>query len=329
MPPPGVATRRTTGKRQAATRASGEDEVSLEEHLRRFRAAFACAPAASGDGPSRKRARIVGTATALEKAYFRSTNLVDASSVRSRATCERALAMLGRKWKASRDYKYAGEQFKSLRQDLQVQGISDELAVRVFEAHARIAIEMGDMSELIVCQTRLRELYGQNPTSPNRDEFCCYRILHAAAVDDTTAVLSEQAAARSSGSLDAKDGAVALALDVAYAYRSRDYVRFFRMLRRLPRLAGILAHSLRWRMRFQALRRIMSGFGRRRYPLESLVRVLGFGSLDACVRWLKMCGATCDGGSLLCQPSAKLRAPKVRRVASGGASEGVTHGSLF
>ena len=46
------------------------------------------------------------------------------------------------KWRLEPDYKYTCEQFKSLRQDLTVQHIFNTFAVRVYEAHARVCLEV-------------------------------------------------------------------------------------------------------------------------------------------------------------------------------------------
>lgn len=57
------------------------------------------------------------------------------------------------------DYIYMVKQFKSLRQDLLVQGIRNEISVRLYEEHARVAIQCRDVGELNQCLTQLKELY--------------------------------------------------------------------------------------------------------------------------------------------------------------------------
>lgn len=68
-----------------------------------------------------------------------------------------------KKWKnKEHDYRYIDDQFRSMRQDLKVQHITNTLTVQIYEAHARIALEMLDLDQFNQCQTQLHYLYKMN-----------------------------------------------------------------------------------------------------------------------------------------------------------------------
>ena len=56
---------------------------------------------------------------------------------------------------------------------LQIQNIKNAFAVKVYECHARIAMEKLDTTEYNQCQTRLIDLYEEN-TSGNATPFQSY-----------------------------------------------------------------------------------------------------------------------------------------------------------
>ena len=72
-----------------------------------------------------------GTSAAIEKEYLRLTSLPVASNVRPAHVLAKALKLVQAKWRDNASYSYACEQLKSIRQDLTVQHIRDELAVQV------------------------------------------------------------------------------------------------------------------------------------------------------------------------------------------------------
>ena len=76
-------------------------------------------------------------------------------------------------------YFYAVDQFKGMRQDCTVQHLKNELSVSIYEAHARSALEYGDIGEYNQCQGQLAQHYAAG-VSGCREEFLAYRILYQA-----------------------------------------------------------------------------------------------------------------------------------------------------
>ncbi|KAI5288849.1 hypothetical protein KEM52_001001, partial [Ascosphaera acerosa] len=185
----------------------------------------------------------------LEKNYFRLTSAPNPDTVRPLPVLEKTLELLKKKWRTENNYTYVCDQFKSLRQDLTVQHIRTEFTTTVYEIHARIALEKGDLGEYNQCQTQLRALYrrglGGHPM-----EFLAYRFLYHiytrnwTAINDALAELSDTAKAHP---------AVAHALAVRAALARGNYHRFFILYLDTPNMGAYLMDMFVDRERLTAL----------------------------------------------------------------------------
>ncbi len=201
-------------------------------------------PSASEDiGP------VIGRSQKMEKNYFRLTSAPNPDTVRPLPVLQQTLELLKRKWKQEANYTYICDQFKSLRQDLTVQHIKNEFTVNVYEIHARIALEKGDLGEYNQCQTQLRALYKQN-LGGHPMEFKAYRILyfiHTCNRTDMNDVLSELTPT------DKADRAVKHALDVRSSLALGNYHRFFQLFLETPNMGAYLIDMFVARERLAAL----------------------------------------------------------------------------
>jgi len=124
---------------------------------------------ASGQG------RFVGTSTALEKPHLRLTDFPKAENVRPFPILVKALAHIKSQYIKNEDFEWANGQLKSVRQDLTVQHIRHKFVLAVYETHARLLLEHGDLNEFNQCQTMIRSLTSKtsklDPSSEGTDEF--------------------------------------------------------------------------------------------------------------------------------------------------------------
>lgn len=229
---------------------------------------------------------IIGRSTQLEKKYLRLTSAADPNTVRPLHVLQQTLELLKKKWKAEQNYSYICDQFKSLRQDLTVQHIQNEFTVKVYEIHARIAIEKGDLGEYNQCQSQLKLLYDKG-IKGHESEFLAYRILYILHTRNradmnelyfqiesmrTSSSTSNNASSDQSSELDP---AIQHALDVNAALSTRNYHKFFQLYIHAPNMGGYIMDIFCDRERLAALATICKAF-RPQVEASFLVQELGF-----------------------------------------------------
>ncbi|XP_065872057.1 SAC3 family protein A isoform X2 [Euphorbia lathyris] len=239
---------------------------------------------------------VKGTCQEIEKRYLRLTSAPDPSTVRPEEVLEKALLMVQN---SQKNYLYKCDQLKSIRQDLTVQRIVNQLTVKVYETHARLAMEVGDLPEFNQCQSQLKTLYADG-IDGNFMEFAAYNllcvILHSNNRRDLVSSMSRLTEEAK------KDKAVKHALAVRAAVTSGNYVMFFRLYKTAPNLNARLMDLCVEKIRYKAVS-CMSRSYRPMVPVAYVAQVLGFSGmgegndekistgLEECMEWLRAHGA--------------------------------------
>ena len=268
--------------------------------------------------------KIVGTSTSLEKSYFRLTSPPSPAVVRPPPILSAALDRLLLLHNSSeRTYAYLCDQMKAIRQDLTVQGVKGEVAVRVYEEHARMAIEVGDMSEYNQCQTQLMVLYADKPSRKadagglngtvngegglseekempasggdgaavweNETEFVMYRLCYYLLVNNQPAIASYL---RSLTAYQRSLPAIQLVLDLRSAVACDDFHSFLSRYKQTPYMGSTLLQHLCPRMRWLGVQVLLRGYKPTKVEVDVFTRGLAFADDGECLSFLENCGAT-------------------------------------
>eukprot|EP00308_Calcidiscus_leptoporus_P012319 CAMPEP_0119365068 /NCGR_PEP_ID=MMETSP1334-20130426/11999_1 /TAXON_ID=127549 /ORGANISM="Calcidiscus leptoporus, Strain RCC1130" /LENGTH=411 /DNA_ID=CAMNT_0007380939 /DNA_START=100 /DNA_END=1335 /DNA_ORIENTATION=- len=237
-----------------------------------------------------------GTSMALEKSYLRLTALPRADDVRPLTVLIEAFDNVRQRWRRHRDYPYACEQLKAIRQDLTVQHLTSatpraRFATLVYEAHARIALEAADFDEFAQCQSQLRPLHRFGLSSCHA-EFVAYRLLHCIALrgealaEELNGILSPFTWANGDGD-GASTPSVQQALKVAVAVQGSDWATLFREAARMRHLGGCILRPVVEAQRRRALWAACKVFAPN-LELRRAASFLGFGCDEAaCTEWLR------------------------------------------
>lgn len=269
----GLEDRITFDKRQTpqdeSPKGTSKFQKTLEKRQRRFDGGYKSTYKPS-PSPEPMSGPVVGICQTLEKRYLRLTSAPIPSEVRPEHILRQTLELLKKKWKKEGNYSYICDQFKSMRQDLTVQRIRNEFTTTVYEIHARIALEKGDLGEYNQCQSQLRALYAQK-LGGNPVEFKAYRILYFIHTTNRTAlndVLADLTPA------EKKEASIKHALDVRSALALGNYHRFFRLYLDTPNMGAYLMDMFVVRERLGAMANICKAYVIQHCYLGNLLTIL-------------------------------------------------------
>ncbi|CCW69007.1 unnamed protein product [Phytomonas sp. Hart1] len=160
-----------------------------------------------------------------------------------------------------------------MRQDLRVQNIADNFAVSVYELHARLCLEIGDIGEFNQCQAALKRLYLADAIRLSEckiPEFFCYRLAYLSLSQQYDA-LSTELINYTNAQMRGSSGKAGMAellpkQDVKHALRlceacdEGDCTAISRYLTYFPREMIFLLGIYLPRLRVRWLREILCGF---------------------------------------------------------------------
>lgn len=259
--------------------------------------------------------RLVGENRNLEKPYLRLTDYPKKEDVRPLDVLIRALAHIKNRYLTEEDFEWANEQLKSVRQDLTVQTLRNRFVLDVYETHARILLEQGDLNEFNQCQTVIRTLTQGSlgleqdsdaalingelasaccdedsddtvlrQSETNADEFRGYAFLYALVRNSWSDLKIGLARTRKNllskpGKNDDRESNCMHALQVVTAVSDNDYRSFFRLYESAPHMSAYLMDFLVKRVRDSAYERIVAAY-RPTVSVEHFRQCLRFPDLD-------------------------------------------------
>ncbi|CAM9171387.1 unnamed protein product [Choristocarpus tenellus] len=261
--------------RSCSPQVSDADKERREQRRRRFERGAACAPSkvVQAKAPTvvtengyvdLSAITVKGTSTEVEKDYLRLTQAPDPATVRPQPILEKAMARLKDKQLTQKvDYIHICSQLKAIRQDLVVQRIKNSFTVKVYESHARIALQQDDLNEYNQCQTQLKELYVSGLPG-DQEEFTAYRILYYVYLQTTHTYTDGSKGLlmimRELPSGSHTNVAIGHALRVREAMSMMDYHKFFSLCKSVPNLGMHIVKRLVDPMRVIALQHMIKAY---------------------------------------------------------------------
>lgn len=254
--------------------------------------------------PGSSHGPIVGYLNALEKRYLRLTSEPDPALVRPQNVLAKSLDFVMEKYNTTNaGYLYINDQLKAIRQDLTVQHIKNDITIKVYKTHGRLAIINNDLGEFNQCSSQLKQIYlqvGDSASFKDTYEFMCYRVLYLlltgnysevnvirlnllkADTDDVKRNLNEEYNTFRQG--------LYRSLDLLTSITLGNYHTFFttyRQFRESPQMTyafHLMKHSMATKQRLLAINTMCKAF--KKVPLEYLTGELAFDSSEPILEFL-------------------------------------------
>jgi len=280
------------------------------------------------------KVKLRGTCKKLEKEYFRLLHVPTSEEVRDKETCRKALELFQKKWSEDHDYVYMLSMLKALKQDLQVQDIRDDLAIRVAEFSARVGLEVNDLSEFNSTASYLRGLYsevvnlGHSDWAANQPEFDGYQVYYLLATKNSVGMSTFLKGLRDNSKLSET---VRRAVAIVRSLRGRNSTKFFKIWPKIGTLSQNLLSGTMWNLRYRTLKMILWAYSplqKSTFPIADLFFSLGFENQDDMLEYLKDCKVVLDPTCRFLR--TKLSKPNLIEVkpTSDEHAAGVSHGRL-
>ena len=175
------------------------------------------------------------------------------SQIRPETILKKSLKHIKDKWRnKEKDYNYINEQLRSIRQDMTIQRIQNDFTVKVYETHARIALESMDTDQFNQCQTKLIELYKLG-FKGHEIEFLAYRIIYLSLYNvkyDKENLLKE---VKQDKKLKGKFE-IEHAIKILKALNDNNYFLFFKLYKTTPNMGSYLIEPFIPIFRIEALK---------------------------------------------------------------------------
>jgi SAC3 family protein LENG8/THP3 len=264
----------------------------------------------------------IGTNMNLEKDYLRLTTYPRKEDVRPYEVLMNSLSHVKRKYIDEEDFDWVNSQLKSIRQDITCQSIRNIFVLDVYETHARILLEHGDLNEFNQCQTMIRSLTEKTCGVMNEEEttekdplvisatmrdsdmkdnilqqsresmfeFCSYALLYALIRNSRLELIRELDRMNDFLTPDGTNGfhdtCCEHALHVVRSVEENNYRAFFKLYRSAPHMTAYLMDFLVKRVRDQAYERITASY-RPNVSVEHMREWLHFDDFEDTRRYLR------------------------------------------